>query len=139
MLTLVLALAAAAAAPAPSTAKAVHQHPLAAPSAVEPVKAAPIGYLTAAELAERCTSSGSATSSSCFAFIAGVHDTVQAYELWLNQREFCIPAGTPQADLRRVFLAYLVAHPVNRSGEAASVVVVALKETYPCLAVLPRR
>ena len=96
------------------------------------VQPAPIGYLTASELAARCGDSSPAATSYCFAYIAAVHDTTQAYEQWLNQREFCPPAGTPQADLRRAFLTYVVAYPQYRSGEAASVVVVALKEFYPC-------
>lgn len=96
------------------------------------VNPAPIGYLSAGELAIRCADSSPSSSSYCFAFITGVHDTAQAYELWLNQREFCPPVGTVQADLRRAFLTYLSAYPQSRTGVAASVVVVALKETYPC-------
>lgn len=93
---------------------------------------APIGYLTAGELADRCSDSAPSSTTYCFAFITGVHDTAQAYEKWLDQREFCPAKGVAQADLRRAFLTYLVAYPQNRGGEAASVVIVALKETYPC-------
>lgn len=96
------------------------------------VQPAPIGYMTAGELATRCSDNSAPATSYCFAFITGVHDTAQAYELWLSQREFCPPKGTAQADLRRAFMTYLTAYPQNRAGEAASVVVVALKETYPC-------
>ncbi len=120
---LLFALAAAADTPqaAPQTAPAAPR-----------IQPAPVGYLNAGDLAARCQDSSPAATSYCFAFITGVHDTAQAYELWLNQREFCPPAGTAQADLRRAFLTYMTAYPQNRGGEAASVVVVALKETYPC-------
>jgi hypothetical protein len=96
------------------------------------VQPAPVGYLTANDLALRCADPSPTATTYCFAFVTGVHDAAQAYELWLNQREFCTPRGTAQADLRRAFLTYLAAYPANRSGEAASVVIVALKETYPC-------
>ena len=56
-----------------------------------------------------------------------------AYESWLNLKEFCVPLRPPQGDLRRVFLDYLARNPAYRSGEASSVVVVALKQRYPCV------
>ena len=101
------------------------------PISVNPTPAK-IGYLTAGQLADRCSDNSAAASTYCFAFITGVHDTVQAYEQWLGQREFCVPAGTPQGDLRRSFLSYMLVYPQNSGGEAASVVVVALKAAYPC-------
>lgn len=91
-----------------------------------------IGYLTAGELADRCAMTDAAGVSYCFAYIAAVHDTMRAYELWLGQREFCVPAGTSQSDLRRAFVTYLSAYPAGRAGQAASVVVVSLKESFPC-------
>jgi Rap1a immunity proteins len=92
-----------------------------------------IGYLTAGTLAERCQDSAPANINYCFAYIASVHDTMRAYEIWLEQREFCIPEKNAQGDLRRAFLTYLSAYPQNSNGQAASVVVVALKQTYPCI------
>lgn len=104
-----------------------------APPAVE--TGGELGYLTAAELERRCSASGAtADISYCFAYIAAVHDAMRAYEVWLGLREFCAPPAVPQSDLRRAFLTYLSAYPSNRSGQAASVIVVALKETYPCRA-----
>lgn len=115
-------------------AAAVPSAPVPQVGAPVPVAGNPIGYLTAGDLAERCGSGSPAGMSYCYAFITGVHDTMRAYEAWLNQREFCVPANTPQSDLRRAFLTYLSAYPTNRGGQASSVVVVALKETYPCTA-----
>ncbi len=91
-----------------------------------------IGYLNAGQLMDRCHSTAAPTLSYCFAYITGVHDTVKAYEAWLNIQEYCVAPGTPQGDLRRAFLDYLERHPGYRSGEAASVVIVALKEKYGC-------
>ena len=101
--------------------------PPASPSA----RGSDIGYFTAGNLADRCASSDGI--SYCFAYIAAVHDTMRAYEVWLDQKEFCPPAALAQGDLRRSFLTYMSAYPGNRGGQAASVIVVALKQTYPCI------
>ncbi|MFZ3482973.1 Rap1a/Tai family immunity protein [Sphingomonas sp. 3-13AW] len=90
------------------------------------------GLFSAGQLRQRCLSSGAADASYCFAYIAGVHDAVRAYEAWLNLREFCAPRRVPQGDLRRAFMNYLSEHPNDVGGEAASVVVVSLKIAYPC-------
>jgi hypothetical protein len=90
------------------------------------------GLFSAGQLRQRCLSNVPADASSCFAYITGVHDTVRAYEAWLNQREFCVPRHVPQGDLRQAFVDYLRDKPSDLSGEAASVVVVALKIRYAC-------
>ena len=90
------------------------------------------GLFSANQLRQRCLSNVAADASYCFAYITGVHDTVRAYEAWLNQREFCVPRHVPQGDLREAFIGYLRDHASDVSGEAASVVVVALKIRYPC-------
>lgn len=96
--------------------------------------ASELGYLTAGELSDRCSVVGApADISYCFAYIAAVHDAMRAYEVWLGVKEFCAPVGVTQSELRRSFLTYVTAYPTNRSGQAASVIVVALKETYPCV------
>lgn len=91
-----------------------------------------IGYLTAGDLLTRCKDSASASISYCFSYIAAVRDTMRAYEIWLGQREFCEPGVLHQGDLRQAVMGYLSAYPSARTGQAASVVVVALKQTYPC-------
>lgn len=106
--------------------------PASAPQA--PASAGPIagGLFSAGQLRQRCLSNVPADASYCFAYITGVHDTVRAYEAWLNQREFCVPRHVPQGDLRQAFIDYLRDKPSDASGEAASVVVVALKIRYAC-------
>ncbi|CAN5197732.1 hypothetical protein BH10PSE13_BH10PSE13_04480 [soil metagenome] len=99
---------------------------------VPPLAGKPLGYLTADQLAERCKDKAAGAISYCFAYITGVHDSMRAYEIWLGQREFCLPVQISQSELRQSFLGYLSAYPTNRSGQAASVVAVALRETYPC-------
>lgn len=87
---------------------------------------------TAGSLKDRCESNDAADASYCFAYIVGVYDAVRAYEAWLKIREFCTPKDLVQADLRRTFVDYLAENPGYRAGEAASVVVVALKTRFPC-------
>ncbi|MGK2908835.1 MAG: Rap1a/Tai family immunity protein, partial [Sphingobium sp.] len=110
--------------------------PMSAPEAAPPAPPAPpaadIGYLSAGMLVDRCSETSSASTSYCFAYIAGVSDAMRAYEIWLNTREFCPPAGQSQSDLRRAFVGFVSAYPSNRTGQAASVVVVSLKQTFPC-------
>lgn len=91
-----------------------------------------IGYLNAGELLERCTATSAPDLSYCFAYVTGVHDSVKAYEAWLAMQEYCLPLATPQGDLRRAFIEYMAGHPGDRAGEAASVVIVALKARYGC-------
>ena len=91
-----------------------------------------IGYMNAAQLADRCQQSDAASSSYCFAYLAAVTDTARAYEIWLGSREFCLPAGIAQAEVRRAFLGYVSVYPAQTAGQAASVVVNSLKQTYPC-------
>jgi len=91
-----------------------------------------IGYLTADRLAGQCTNAGSPDISYCFAYLAAVHDTMRAYEIWLGEKEFCMPANAPQSELKQAFLTYITAYPENRQGQAASVIAMALRQTYPC-------
>ena len=88
--------------------------------------------MSAGGLRDRCESSAAGLVSYCFAYITGVHDSVRAYETWLRFREFCPRVFSSQSDLRRAFLTYVKNTPGSEAGEAASVVVLALKELFPC-------
>ncbi|MAW98561.1 MAG: hypothetical protein CMN72_02730 [Sphingomonas sp.] len=121
---------------AQQTRSAPSQNPQSAPVADRPLATARTsenaGFLTGNQLYSRCTETSPTSSSFCFAFIAGVHDTVRAYETWLKIREFCPPADVAQSDMRNSFMAYAKQRPASLSGQAASVVVAALKAKYPC-------
>jgi hypothetical protein len=108
---------------------------VAAQAPVPPTPPSPVnrlGFVTAGELADRCRESASASVTFCFSYIAAVRDTMRAYEIWLNQREFCEAGQLSQGDLRQAFVTFVNAYPSHRTGQAASVIVVALKQTYPC-------
>lgn len=129
----ILLLAAAGTAQAgPAPAKPAEAKPAQAALPATPAPITSIGYLTAGELADKCQRQSPTDTSYCYAFIAGVHDTIQAYEQWLSTREFCPPSTLAQSELRRSFLTYVSAYPSARDGVAASVIVVSLKQTYPC-------
>lgn len=102
------------------------------PQTPGPGPAPELGFYTAGQLAERCSPGDNSNPGLCFAYITGVHDSVRAYELWLTMTEFCVPRQTPQVDLRQAFLDYLQAHPQDASAQAASVVVISLKERFRC-------
>lgn len=91
-----------------------------------------LGYLSAGELERRCTESAPTSVSLCFSYIAAVRDTMRAYGVWLGQSEFCERKNVAQSDLRNAFLGYLRAYPSARKGQAASTIVVALKDSFPC-------
>lgn len=96
-----------------------------------------IGYYLAQELEARCRTGTAADPATCFAYVAAVYDTVRSYQIWLGMREFCVPADTPQSELRRAFLDYLQQNPDDRDAQAASVIVMALRQRYPCPAEAP--
>jgi len=135
--SLLLTAAAALAAPTvPVSPKVAEQEAPASHAAapLENVGRASIGFLSAAALRERCESTSAGLVSYCFAYVVGVHDTVQAYETWLRVREFCAPPVSSQSDMRRAFIRYLDKNPGAGSGEAASVIVLALKDEFACAA-----
>ena len=132
---LVLAAAAPAIAPPPPVAVRPPQPAVTAP-AVPAAQVAPrFGFVTAAQLVERCNGQSSYALSYCYAYLAGVHDTLRAYEIWLARPEFCPPASATLEDTRRLLIAFLGTHPEYRDGQGASVSAVALKEGYPCPAI----
>lgn len=91
-----------------------------------------LGVAKGADIINRCQESSPESGSFCFAYIAGVFDSVRAYEAWLNMREFCVPPDVAQSDIRDAVVAYIEKNPNDRLGQGASVVVRALKQRYPC-------
>lgn len=91
-----------------------------------------IGFLKSDELVARCGEDSSASASYCLAFIAGVRDTAKAYEIWSGQKEFCMRPGITQTAIRDTFLEFVRRRPQLMAGQAASVVLLALKAGYPC-------
>lgn len=98
--------------------------------ATEPPKR--FGFVTAGELADHCEGTSAYATSFCYAYLAGIHDTMRAYGVWLTQNEFCAPAKLTQQDLRNVFVGFVQKNASFRTAHAASVAVSAVKGAYPC-------
>ncbi len=96
-----------------------------------------LGYLEARDLLARC--SVAAGQDYCFGYIAAVYDSIRTYEAWLSLKEVCVPAGTPQGELKAAVVSHLQTNPQALSNSAASVVVIALARRYPCPAAAPSR
>ena len=122
----------------PRDSKATNSMPVnaaAMPNAAVPVVAgaARFNFFTGRQLYERCVDPSQINGSYCFAYVAGVHDLARSYETWLNVREFCLPSGTTQADLRDTFLNFARRRPADLDGQAASIVLAATKERFRCV------
>jgi hypothetical protein len=89
-------------------------------------------YYSADQFKQDCSDIG--RIDGCFAFVSAVSDTSRAYQQWMNFREYCLPAGVMRGDLRDATLRYLDLHPREGDALAASVVILALKDRYPCAA-----
>ena len=88
-------------------------------------------FRTGNDLLTLCTG-GNATVGYCFGFVMGVLDAVKAYETWNNWREVCAPPGTSQGEYRNAVVTFLREHPRELDGQAASLVVLALRKRFPC-------
>lgn len=88
-------------------------------------------FYSAGDLKRDCTApSGIET---CFAYLGAVRDTSDAYQQWMSFHEYCPPqAGLSKADLRDAIMRYLDLHTGNGDAQAASIIILALKERYPC-------
>jgi hypothetical protein len=60
----------------------------------------------------------------CLGYILGVHDA--------HDRAICIPDGVKSGQVLDVVKRYLRNHPEERHHQASSLVLGALKETFPC-------
>ncbi|HKT85577.1 MAG TPA: Rap1a/Tai family immunity protein [Novosphingobium sp.] len=90
------------------------------------------GFQSAGQVLRKCRDESSFSKSYCFAYIAAVADSARAYQAWLGTNGMCLPNRTSQGTLVDVFDAYLVANPSLTHSQAASVIVTALQERFPC-------
>lgn len=93
-------------------------------------QSAPSAYFTAEQLKAQCQTAQGV--GECFAFIAGTVDASRAYQQWMSFREFCAPEGMTRGELRDVTMRYLDLHPKQGDAQAASIVILSLKDRYPC-------
>jgi hypothetical protein len=91
-----------------------------------------VGFVHGSDLAARCGDNALQQSAFCFGFINAVYETVRAYETWLNIREICTPTNITLVDMRNAVVDHLKRVPSDGGGQGASVVLIALKEKWPC-------
>ncbi|WP_296718866.1 Rap1a/Tai family immunity protein [Erythrobacter sp.] len=114
-------------------AAAVPVIPLAAQSSRGTLASDPVeGFESAGELLRKCRESSSFGRSYCFAYLAATADAARSYREWLGGGDPCLPRDLTLGQLADVFEAHLVANPSLTTAQAASVVVSALQETFPC-------
>ena len=95
------------------------------------------GYHSAGDLLRKCRDTSSYGRSYCYAYIAAVADSARAYQTWIGSQEPCLPRTLRQSELVDLFEDYLLANPALSDPQAASVIVPALVEAYPCSAAEP--
>lgn len=90
------------------------------------------GFQSAGDLLRKCRENSSFGRSYCFAYLAATADAARSYRVWLGSGDPCLPATLSLGRLADVFDAYLVANPSLTDAQAASVMVAALQEAFPC-------
>lgn len=69
----------------------------------------------------------------CLGYLQGVADTDATLAEWSDSaRQACIPQGITSSQLRRVFLDWIGARPDHLRFSAASLVLTAFSESWPC-------
>ena len=91
-------------------------------------------YVSGAELLDRCLSPRSSAEATCLGYVAGVADSVVAYEAEADPvlKRLCIPATATPAQLLDVVRKYLAANPEQHDSTAQMLVFNALLKAFPC-------
>ena len=99
--------------------------------------------LTGDQLLQRCTAkAGSADYSQCESYIAGVADGTNTLMTSMRllhpegpeyPKLFCTATGTPTTSLVEAVTGYLSRNAGSRHFDAASEVLLALREAFPCV------
>ena len=86
------------------------------------------------QFVEHCLSDESLHELACMSYVVGVADMLDA----MSQRKldsfkpFCTPDETTSGQLHRVVVKHLKAHPELAHAPALFLVIVALREAFPC-------
>ena len=83
----------------------------------------------AGHLKEQCSASD---QGACYAYIAGVVDTLRMLSHKTAGGFFCAPQGTQGEKYVSVTTAYLSSHPESLKFNAADEVMLALMQAFPC-------
>ena len=73
-----------------------------------------------------------ARSIFCTSYILGAGETFQALQVAKQIRYYCVPDKVENGQVIDVVKLYLRDHPENRQYSAPTLVMIALKEKFPC-------
>ena len=87
-----------------------------------------------------CTSTNVGVNRSCESYIDGVSDSITLYQQMATgsngamtvPKVVCVPSATTGTQLKSAVVAWLRAHPADRSRPAVAIVERVLHERYPC-------
>lgn len=89
-------------------------------------------FLALCSTAEASTVAYYADAASCLNYVVGVVDAVNSMLVPPAPRIWCAPSGVTSGQARDVAIRYVIAHPEKRHTLAASMIIVALHEAFPC-------
>jgi hypothetical protein len=106
---------------------------------VSPILAEPriqVGFITGAELYSWCRAErADRLAIACSSYIAGVADAIATRRSRHGARRrslFCEPPGITLGRERMVVIRYLAQHPEEAPGDAATLILRAFREAFPC-------
>jgi hypothetical protein len=91
----------------------------------------PVAFYTGNELWSHCSDESAYSSGLCMGFVMGIADVMGAGSAILGAR-VCLPERVNGGETRDVVKRYLELHPERRHYAAASLVLDALAQAFPC-------
>ena len=91
-------------------------------------------YFSAKKLLPECETESSINRAICNGYLAGANDA-HGMHTGLDEgakKSICIPAGASIERLRKVFVKFVNDNPKHSHQDAASVVITAFYEAFPC-------
>ena len=91
-------------------------------------------YVSGAEILDRCLNPRSSAEATCLGYVAGVADSVIAYEAETDPalKQVCIPATATPERLLNVVREYLAINSEQHNWTAQMLVLKALRRAFPC-------
>lgn len=90
----------------------------------------PPSIIVGADFSRKCLSRDEAERLYCAAYVAGMHDTLNAV---YDERLYCLPASAAQISVGQIAARRIEARPDLWSQPAVQAVTVALSEAFPCV------
>ena len=90
-------------------------------------------FYTAGKILSYCESADVRKQDACTDYLAGISDATGQWVAWGDMsKRVCKPSGVNTRQLRKIYIKYANEHPENLHFAAASVVITAFTEAFPC-------